>query len=149
MKINNFLNGLLAHHPNCECYNSDVYTIKGVRICKGCTLTIIGLISSIILFYLWSLYQNLVLDYYPIIESILVLPTILNYLSSRSLIPILRKIGLGLAVGNIFTYYIHGTSLFFQIGSFSAFFAIYIVTYFLRQRQSNIRLDSCPHLHLE
>ncbi len=149
MKFQKLLDGLLAHHPNCECYNSDVYSIKGVRVCKGCTLTITGLILSFLLFYLFGFYQNLVVNYYPIIETLLILPTVLNYLTSRSIIPTPRKLALGLAVGNIFTYYLDGISTFYKIGSFSAFLGIYIATYLLRQRESGNRLEACPHLHLE
>ena len=123
MKFQKLLDGLLAHHPNCECYSSDVYIIKGVRVCKGCTLTITGLILSFLLFYLLDFYQNLVVNYYPIIEMLL--------------------------VGNIFTYYLDGISTFYKIGSFSAFLGIYIVTYLLRQRESGNRLEACPHIHLE
>lgn len=44
-----FINQLLSHHPDCEHYDNHVLTIFNRRVCLGCTATIIGILSSLLI----------------------------------------------------------------------------------------------------
>jgi len=41
-----------AHHPLCDAYSDHVWWFKGIYLCQGCTLTILGILFSFITFFL-------------------------------------------------------------------------------------------------
>ncbi|MHA1115871.1 MAG: hypothetical protein K9W45_05595 [Candidatus Heimdallarchaeum aukensis] len=44
----------LAHHPTCEKYKDHVYTIKGIKVCRGCFNLYLGQIVGLILAFILS-----------------------------------------------------------------------------------------------
>ncbi|MHA1686522.1 MAG: hypothetical protein ACTSYD_08970 [Candidatus Heimdallarchaeaceae archaeon] len=49
----------LAHHPLCDKFANHVYTIKGVKICRGCTNFYSGMIIGLILIPLLTAFLHL------------------------------------------------------------------------------------------
>ena len=62
-----FANYLFAHHPDCNPYSSHVWTIRGLKFCKSCT---IGFIMVNVLFLIFlinksiaKLFSNMYIDF--------------------------------------------------------------------------------------
>lgn len=62
----NTISLLLSHHPECETFDSHVFKIGKVRICKGCTLSYPPAYGIPILFIAWGLARDFILasDFY-------------------------------------------------------------------------------------
>lgn len=45
---------LLTHHPLCEHFEDHVFNIRGIKVCRGCTMLYSGMIISIILLLIGS-----------------------------------------------------------------------------------------------
>ena len=46
-----------SHHPNCSLFADHVYTIKGYRICRGCTNFYSGLVLGVVFYIIFSFYK--------------------------------------------------------------------------------------------
>ncbi|MEM3370064.1 MAG: hypothetical protein QXE90_04425 [Candidatus Micrarchaeia archaeon] len=47
---NEFIELMLSHHPDCQCFKDDVFVICGRRICNGCMIAYPVAILTLILF---------------------------------------------------------------------------------------------------
>ncbi|HUU78686.1 MAG TPA: hypothetical protein VMX55_10090 [candidate division Zixibacteria bacterium] len=58
----NTIHLMLAHHPACEVYDSHVFKIGSLRLCKGCFLSYPPLYATLLIFIFWDaariFYQN-------------------------------------------------------------------------------------------
>lgn len=58
----NTIHLMLAHHPACEVYDSHVFKIGNLRLCKGCFLSYPPLYATLLIFIFWDaariFYQN-------------------------------------------------------------------------------------------
>lgn len=54
----NTLHMMISHHPACEIYDSHVFRIGPLRLCKGCFLGYPPLYATLIIFFTWEAARN-------------------------------------------------------------------------------------------
>lgn len=72
----------LAHHPLCDKFADHVYTIKGIKICRGCTNFYSGMIVGLILIPLLTVFLELSFWILFALNWALFVPTILAVILS-------------------------------------------------------------------
>jgi general stress protein CsbA len=90
---------LMAHHPSAACFYGHVFSVGGVLVCKGCTMTLAGTCVGALSLVAWPWPALVSWFASGVILSVLVLPTLLTSLfSTPEYVRYLARICLGVAI---------------------------------------------------
>lgn len=132
-----------AHHPLCDNYGDQVFKIKGIYLCQGCTLTYIGIILGVMSSFALTLSLSN-LEWSIIGIGILISLFIIEFLKlNKRIIKRLIRFVTGLGLGGFFWVLISSTNIIAPVIALLLSFIGYKV--FKIIRSSQLKEDKCLH----
>ena len=138
-----------AHHPLCARFSDQIFVIKGLYLCQGCTLVYTGFFLALLI--VAFLPFQLLFYWWVVIIAAFVFPTfIIQFISLPRLFKRLARFlfGIGLGTGVIAAFKF--SQWFYILGLISIVLIVYLVFRILYRRNKKAQEDicgDCPELH--
>lgn len=137
-----------AHHPLCERFEGQVWKLRSMYLCQGCTLAYLGVLTGFLLFFAFNISLSPI-NWLAVGSFCLLLPLIIESIGvDRRLIKRIIRYTTGIGIGSLFWLLLSEPDFVMKVGAI--IFAVVGFQVFRFIRGSSERQDTCeacPELH--